>query len=211
VLGNQLAGVHAVKDITCLIAHPDDEVLFAWPVWSRIAHIVCITSDLGNTERPAHQQNGERKECLKEVGIALGCAVTCFDLHSEFYRLPTRNGALKRSMQGVIDVGLAGAETVFAHNAHGEYGHLDHILTHHVARCCQAQSGCELLVSDICIESNWLPMPIRGGELYQLPGEFIGNRRLDRARFDELKAIYDKRGCWTWSQEPVETCGVYRI
>ena len=78
-----------MKDITLLIAHPDDELLFAWPVWDRIALIVCVSSDENS---PARRWCAKRKLCLEEVGKSLGTEVQCFGFDSEFYRMRTRDG-----------------------------------------------------------------------------------------------------------------------
>lgn len=186
------------RDITLLIAHCDDECLFAWPILDRIKHLVCVSSDLHNSERAWCR---ERKICLREVCEALNIPqLTCFDYNSEFYRLPTRGGELKAMAQEVV-CALKGATVIFTHNSWGEYFNLDHQLCHQIGRA----SGLPMLVSDIAQEVNWGPVkPYPQGAL-------ISRHALDRARFDSLKAIYDARGCWTWSHEPVTECGVYRV
>jgi len=186
-----------MKDVTMLIAHCDDELLFGWPMWDRVKRIVCASSDRYN---PARQWCKERGTCLREAGEAIGAEVIIHDNDSEFYRAETRGGSLKRILASLL-ASIEGSEVLFTHNAFGEYMHIDHLLCHQVGR----MSGLPMLVTDIAHEINWAPVrPYRQGEL-------VSRHTLDRARFDELKAIYDKRGCWTWSWEPVAECGVYRI
>ena len=199
----------AVKDITLLIAHPDDEALFCWPALDRVKRIICASNDSQNPERAWCKDRGL---CLEEVGALLGAEVICLPMHSEFYRLPTRDESLK-CLASTLLRHLAAAETVFTHNAWGEYGNIDHILMHHVARVWQAETRRELLVSDIATEINWLP--VRAWD----QGSEIGARHystdvpfeIDRPLFDRIKAIYDARGCWTWAWEPVERCRVYSL
>lgn len=196
-----------MKDVTLLIAHPDDEALFCWPVLDRVSRIICVSSDLHNPERAWCKERGE---CLLEVGKLLGCSVDLSHHDSEFYRLPTRNGDLKRVAESLIrqlgDDGIG-----FTHNAWGEYGNIDHILCHHIARTWQARGeGRTVLVSDIAQEINWLPVTPWDQETYYGGGS-AGKFEIDRPLFDRIKAIYDARGCWTWAWEPQETCGVYSL
>lgn len=183
------------KDITLLIAHPDDEVLWCWPVLDRVERIICASSDQHNHERIWCK---DRRLCLEEVGQMLGASVKCFDSDSEFFRLPARAGELKAVAQDLLTE-MQSASTIFTHNPWGEYGHLDHILCHQIARI----SGMPVMTTDIAIEINWLP--IRA----QVPGRLIGRAQMDQGLYDRLKALYDARGCWTWSFPPVTECGVF--
>jgi len=198
------------KDITLLIAHPDDEAIFLWPFLDRVKRIVCASSDQHSLMR---QWCSERGKCLDEVCERLGCESFVFGANSEFYRMETRPDAvLKRHAEEIIDA-IGDPGILATHNGWGEYGHLDHILCHHIGRTVQARTGCELLVTDIAREINWLPMTawpqgrlVYDGGLYQSKVF-----ELDRALFERIKAIYDRRGCWTWSWEPAESCRVYSL
>jgi hypothetical protein len=122
--------------------------------------------------------------------------VICFNADSEFYRMPHRGGELKAFAEQLISM-LKGP--VFTHNAWGEYGSLDHILIHQIARA----SGLEVWSSDIAIEIDWLPIRqwLVGSERAAITPEL----------FNELKSIYAARGCWTWSFEEPKECGIHQI
>ena len=205
-----------MKDITLLIAHPDDEAIFLWPFLDRVKRIVCASSDLNN---PARTFCRERSLCLRDVCKLLGCEYAISHADSEFYRLPTRDGQLKAHALELME-NLQSAEIIATHNAWGEYGNLDHILCHHIARTVQAQTKCEVLVTDIAQEINWLPVRAwaQSGKIIPRETEPSGGFRtfaptyeIDRPLYDRIKAIYDARGCWTWSWEPQATCGVYSL
>ena len=216
-----------MKDVTLLIAHPDDEALFLWPFLDRVKRIVCASNDRHNAERAFCRERGT---CLSEVGVLLGCDIVQFSNPSEFYRSGARGGELK-GIANLLAGHLRDAEIIATHNAWGEYGHLDHIVCHHIARTVQAQTGCELLVSDIATEINWLPIRAwhQGTELSLAPDGRSGSilfrkplsdrpvvsygirSEIDRPLFDRIKAIYDARGCWTWAWEPTEKCRVYSL
>jgi LmbE family N-acetylglucosaminyl deacetylase len=202
----------AVRDVTLLISHPDDEALFCWPVLDRVKRIICASNDSQNPKRVWCKDRGL---CLEEVGKLIGADVIQLPMNSEFYRLPTRDESLK-CLASTLRRHLADAETVFTHNAWGEYGHIDHILMHHIARVWQAEKRRELLVSDIATEIDWLPVTpwIQGAPLWiDVPGCAPRDRvfEIDRPLFDRIKGIYDARGCWTWTWEPVERCLVYSL
>jgi LmbE family N-acetylglucosaminyl deacetylase len=191
------------KDITLLIAHPDDEALFLWPFLDRVKRIVCASSDRHNISR---QWCSERGKCLEQVAELLGCESFTFGNNSEFYRAETRPEAkLKRHTEQIIEA-IGNPGKLATHNAWGEYGHIDHLLCHHIGRTVQARTGCELLVTDIATEINWLPItPYPDKRVFGWPHD------LDRALFDRIKAIYDARGCWTWAWEPVAKAKVYSL
>jgi LmbE family N-acetylglucosaminyl deacetylase len=191
-----------VKDVTLLIAHPDDEALFCWPVLDRVKRIVCASNDAFNPDRAWCKERGL---CLKEVGLLLDCEIVQLPHHSEFYRMPTRDGQLK-GLAEQLAWHLAPTDILFSHNAWGEYGNIDHILMHHVARTWTARTQCTLLTSDIAQEINWLPITP-----WNQHGSTRSSHTLDRPLFDRIKAIYDARGCWTWSWEPQEACKVYSL
>lgn len=182
------------KNITMLISHPDDEVIFGWPVLQRARKIVCCSSDLNNLER---QWCKDRKLALKEVCGMLGIELVCFDYSSEFYKIDARAGELIRLQEAISP--LLSDSPVFTHNAWGEYGHMDHILVHQIARA----SGRKLLTTDICIDAGWL-------HCAQSPqGAYLGDSSIDLDLYNRCKTIYLKYGCWTWSKDPIMKVGLY--
>jgi LmbE family N-acetylglucosaminyl deacetylase len=194
------------RDVTMLIAHPDDEILFGWPVLDRVSRIICPTSDRYN---PTRDWCKERGDCLREVGKLIGAKVEILDNNSEFYRLPTRDGSLKTLANTLLRM-LDGTEKLFTHNAWGEYGNIDHMLLHYIGRTFQTQTGCELLVTDIATEINWLP--VTEWNMWKIGADDRSPlHQLDRQLFDRIKAIYDAKGCWTWSFPAAETCSVYSL
>lgn len=195
----------AGKDITLLIAHPDDEALFMWPFLDRVKRIVCASSDQSNLSR---KWCSERGKCLAEVGELLDCEIDCGVLNSEFYRLSVRDGRLKAEMDALIER-IGNPEILATHNAWGEYGHIDHLLMHHIGRTVQARTDCLLLTTDIAVTQApaWLPIaPWKPADRWT-----EGPYYLDHGLFNRLKAIYDARGCWTWSFEPVTECRVHSL
>jgi LmbE family N-acetylglucosaminyl deacetylase len=180
---------------TLLIAHPDDEVIFFWWALKEIDKIVCCSSDLNNPERVWCKN---RKKALFAVGEALNVPVKCFDYNSEFHRLQPRIKELI-NLQSNIKQEVEG--TIYTHNFWGEYGHLDHILVNQIAL-----SLCNrMVVSDIVDDGQWFNVrKLNQGRLFR-------QAEIDMDLYNQLKEIYDKHGCWTWSREPIKECFIYEI
>lgn len=184
-----------MKNITYLIAHPDDEVIFGSVLLSRAKKIICCSSDLNNPER---QWCKDRKLALQEIGKLFEAEIICLDYNSEFYRLPTRSGELNKLVDTVLEL-INKEEFIFTHNPWGEYGHLDHILVHQIARA----SGRLLAWTDICLEAGWWNCRPN------LIGEKVESCEVDSVVYNKCKKIYDKYGCWTWSKESVWRFNIY--
>jgi len=180
-----------------LIAHPDDEVIFGWPVLARAKRIICCSTDQGNPARPFGTR---RRDALMHIGAMVGAEVFYFDHPSEFYRANARDGSLERLAAPVLALLQQFPGPLYTHNPWGEYGHLDHVLVHQIARC----SGRPLLVSDMATHANWLPVHP------YLVGDFVFAADLDPAFYARCKSVYDAQGAWTWSQDPIRSARVFR-
>ena len=170
------------------MAHPDDEIIFGWPVIKETNKILICSSDYYN---PSREWCKNRKFALEEVCKELNIEFECLDYDSEFYRLPTRDETLKKMAE---DVRRRVTDKVFTHNPWGEYGHLDHIIIGQIVK-----GHC----SDILIESNWLPVRKHG------LGKFVKKAVWDQELYDKIKSIYVKHNCWTWDREPVKEANIY--
>ena len=181
---------------TMVIAHPDDEVIFGWPVLKETKKIVCASSDLYNPERAWCK---ERKKALQEVGKLINAEIVCLDYNSEFYRANTRNGDLAKIQKDILAQLKGSDDYIFTHNAWGEYGHIDHILVNQFLR----KSNKKIFSTSICLEAGWFSAQ---SFLNQIS---LKSKEIDIMLYQECKAIYDKYGCWTWSKEPITKVKIY--
>lgn len=184
------------KDITILIAHPDDEALFLWPFLEHANRIIAVVSDRDNAAR---RWCNKRAEALAEVCDLIGCQVHNLEMNSGFYRAP------REGLQAICDkIGMALESTtgpIATHNAWGEYGHLDHIVCHNVAASFKGRLR---LTTDITMQRDWLPM-CQDREMPPREVDVI-EYELDLERFQKIEAIYRKHGCWTWDGGVKEVC-----
>lgn len=195
--------------VLSVMAHPDDEVIFGWPVFQnpRIEKsLIMLVSDRDNSER---QWCARRLEPLSQICEQTNCRLTCLDLNSEFYRTPYRRADLVvndiyRQVTDAVRVELDSfsPDFVFCHNPMGEYGMFDHrilfdIVYHH-------SSANNVIITDLCESHDGWPsgdsIPPRMQSLYyeNCPSVAV---ELDAAFYERGRQTYDQFECWTWKKK----------
>lgn len=191
------------KKVIMVMAHPDDEVIFGFPMIKFTDKILIVSNDKNNPDRAWCK---DRYIALEKVGKRLGIPVESMDYPSEFYRLPTRKGQLSDFINEVLDK-VKDYDVIYTHNPLGEYGHLDHQLVHTICM----QSGKDVLFSNIFLKSNWCPYWCISSAYATLYYNELFECENDMDLYTELEDIYRDMGIWTWSKEPVKGCTVYMV
>lgn len=199
-------------------AHPDDEVIFFWPVLLGSAfqcELLICSSDENN---PMRERYRRRKDALARVCDFLSIPFTCLPYPSEFYRLPQR----KRAEAGDDIYGLIGeihalidrspVDAVFTHNPHGEYGHADHRF---VYRVVAEHARAPVWFSDIHLFANW-PLGCRERTVSSRQGFAPHNRIFDAVmtpqifdKYQHCERLYRHIDCWTWDRPPIKRCAMF--
>ena len=220
------ADFHPNLELLVVLAHPDDEIIFGWPIIQDLnikkSLLVC-SSDLNN---PRRQHVRNRKYVLEEVCKRLQITdFTCFDYPSEFYKLETRKETLKNMLEKVasfirqrtrdyqpitpnkaLDRIRQHKPLVFTHNVFGEYGNLDHRLINYI---CTGTAK-HIMYTDITQPCNWMPFQEAVGLpkrlFYQHP---FMECTLNMDFYNEMRALYLEKKCWTWSLPPAQKCRMY--
>lgn len=197
--------------VLAILAHPDDEVLWGWPVM---------------------QDEGTERHLLlvsdNHNGYCDRARNACCDiwpnqrrvLHnaSGFYRLRFRYAVLTLPMiTQVIEVQIDRVITqvqpdyVFTHNPIGEYGHGDHRLLFELV--CGHPAVKKVLFTDICLANkchvsyNEIPKHIKDAFFTAPKGEY----ELNMDWFNRCKQVYQRHRAWSWKGEPVSKCRLYEV
>jgi LmbE family N-acetylglucosaminyl deacetylase len=199
---------------TLVMAHPDDEVLWASSVLARMERIVLCFEDVasfpawGEGRRrslaafplPAVTGLGLREsEALNgaawpdpvatDYGLAVRRRPGCLPGFSEARYRET----YARLVDGLRPL-LAGARSVLTHNPWGEYGHEDHVQVFRAVAALQREIGFAIRVPGYVSPKSY------GLMLRCLPQFDCGAPPLptDPALGARLQALYTANGCWTW-------------
>ncbi len=169
---------------TIVIAHPDDEAIFAWPALKTARRIVAVVSDQNRKEK---YRSGCRIRALKEACKLIGVEAVCLGRDTFFPRTPELQAEIESHIEW----------PVFTHNPWGEYNHQDHIAVHKIIKA----TGRTFYMTDInCKPGKQRP-----------PGEPVQEAEIDIVLFEALREIYRKHNAWTWSKEPVRKTTVYKV
>lgn len=200
-----------------IFCHPDDEVLFGWPIFQSDEYekhlIICCDDSCRN--RP------ERKKALQEVckqeNINL---VKVLSEDNDFYVLPTRRASyLLTDAISYINFWIKTCveniepDYIFTHNPVGEYGHGSHRLLFEIVS--QHPKVKNLLITDMCQRSNHrssLSIPSVVFDAYYRDEKWSAEmQQLNMDFFNRCKAIYDRYNAWSWSKDPIDHCNLYLL
>ena len=198
------------KKLLMVMAHPDDEIIFGWPILQnkQIKKELLICSN--DSRNPERQWCSKRSEALFNLCNALEIPCTCLDNNSQFYKTNARTGELVKTYKEIIDVITAHKPYyIFTHNPLGEYGMLDHIMVHNIV---MSYSPAFLVITDIFQQNIWAYQDTISDK-YKLVyyKNYIGAETLDLAFYNYCKQFYTKLNVWTWSKNPITLCNLYLV
>lgn len=197
-----------------IFCHPDDEILWGWPIFQSDKYekylIICCSD--------AERNRPGRKRALQEVCKQENINLTyCLDEPNDFYTLQTRRADyLLTDVINNIEAWLGKAITnvdpdfIFTHNPVGEYGHGSHRLLFEIVS--QHYKTDKILITDICQKSNHrssniIPNVIKGAYYKNEQSKHT----LDMNFYNRCKAIYDKYNAWTWCYSPITFCHTWLL
>ena len=199
-------------NVLMVMAHPDDEVLFGWPLLQDRA----VKGLLTMAHNGAKYGDGPVK-ALQEVVDENGATLTQLPMcDTNAYRLPTRyvSATLMSSVSTLIDAVQRAmlstkADVIFTHNPVGEYGHGDHRLLFSVI----ASLDVPMLMTDVCFSNkchvSYARMPAVYERMYA-QSECVKKCVLDAAWYERMRAIYEKHRAWSWARSaPVSNCSLF--
>lgn len=187
--------------VLMVMAHPDDEVIFGWPI---LLHPEEFEVSLLVLCENSHKGTGPM-DALKEV-----CEVNNVSLlgsvmkENNFYRLPTREAervlsqAVSDSLKQIqVSIDKCNPDALFTHNPWGEYGHGDHRFCFNLV----SMFSLPLLMADTCFVDS---CHLSSDSIPNIYKQFLFTDHwrtdsLDTAWYERMQAIYQRHRAWTWS------------
>ena len=199
-----------LKNFTIVLAHPDDEVIFASSILKHAKKIIICFGESANEEKISKARNFLYKKYpleniifLKikesprwqnmsylpllnpletEYGISKGSSSE-YKYKENFYKIYAR-----------LEPELQEESTIVTHNPWGEYGHPEHIQIH---RCiCKLSTKYKFKVY-VTGYSSGLSSELMYKTINKISNDHI-IKKIDDSFFSKLKELYIYSGCWTW-------------
>lgn len=203
------------KKVLGIFAHPDDEVLFGWPIFQSDEfekHLIICCDDV---IRRGQSRFNALVEVCKQENINLA-SILAED--NNFYALPTRRAEyllthailkIESILEDVIEE--IKPDYIFTHNPMGEYGHGSHRLLFEIVS--QNPKVKNLLFTDICQESNHRSHKEIPDIIWDAYYEFnaVSKHELDEVFYYRCREIYNKHNAWTWNKDPIKFCHLYLL
>lgn len=197
--------------ILMVLAHPDDEVIFGWPILQDNKYekeILICSSDENNPKRVAYVK---RKNALFNLCRSLDIPCTCLPYDSAFYLTPGRSGGREELCKNIASRIISSeCSYIFTHNPVGEYGMPDHALVHSIV---MNVSNKPVLITDLFTKTkSWLYYD-KISDLYKNTyyKNWVSNHNLDYPFYEKCQAFYQKLNVWSWAKPPLEKCNLYLI
>ncbi len=210
--------------VLMVMAHPDDEIIFGWPIFqdkSIQKKLLICSSDANN---PTRQWCKDRKRSLEEVCKLMDVEYQCLDYDSSFYKTQTRrpkgvprtpSGDAQAPFRAMCDhisdkilEMQVDCDRVFTHNPYGEYGHMDHRLLFDLVL---KTTDKPVLITDMHLPSNWAKEYCLNNRIYDIyyKNKIKENLSLDKQNLNVIKELYQKTNSWTWGRETPDTCSLF--
>lgn len=202
-----------------VMAHPDDEVLWASSVLGQAGKVILCFGDFPG--KPLFSEGRRRAVAqlplpglealqIEEAAVAgtaawprpeelpegLAPRRLPFGLDTQMRQAYLRNFA---RLCTALEARLTGVTEVVTHNPWGEYGHEDHVQVFRAVQAVQSRLGFRLWVSGYVGE--------RAMGLMQRNLDILGPptrpRATDPALGDQLRQIYMENVCWSWPEDYV--------
>ena len=196
-----------------VVAHPDDEILFASSILEKATQVFICFSDIP-VEEEIHatitkgRRNVKNKYPLKNVTFLDITQASNKDakrinwdraIENEYGVLGERNEKeYEKNFQKlfkILGLKLKNFRTIYTHNPWGEYGHVEHIQIH---RCIEKLSK--------ILEFKMYVFGYLSRETLKMANEKIKTleelplkKKNDITLFNKVKDLYIEEDCWTWS------------
>jgi hypothetical protein len=204
-----------ILDRTAIVmAHPDDEILWAGSAVEAATRIIVCFGELPNhprlTEGRARAMAAFPLATIEHLDLveagSLDSAAWPEPGESPFGLAHRRLATLRRpevaeryrtnfeTLRNLLRPRLEGCRNIITHNPWGEYGHEDHVQVFRAIDSLRAPLGFELWVSCYCGPKS---AALHRRYLHRL-GTITAPLPINQALMQRIKALYIENHCWTW-------------
>ena len=199
------------KKTILIVAHPDDEILWFSSVVDKINEIIfCFHSSHAKPHLSLTRDqlmNNKPYDNLYSLKIpqsdTFGSANWATPLFNK-YGIKIKNSKKAKNYKNnynrlLVDLNriVQNYETVITHNPWGDYGSEEHVQIYRVLDELQGKYNYELYFTNYVSNKSLLAMTKYMGMLdnahFSLP--------VNNHKYNEVKRIYEKCGCWTWYKD----------
>lgn len=172
-----------------IFAHPDDEIIFGWPIFQ----------NYGISKHAAYM-TGEpsRLLALSRVGEIANFTWECAGF--EDFTLSNHPNEVNSYINELIK--RTNPDFIYCHNPDGEYGHPDHKAI--FLQTLNSEISKNILISNIIVpvnSSKWETLNEISKNSAPYYGEIICNVSQQKKVFEDFENVYKQHGCWTWSDK----------
>ncbi|SDG14571.1 GlcNAc-PI de-N-acetylase [Limimonas halophila] len=198
-----------LDDCTVVMAHPDDECLWASSAVARSRQVVLCYGNIGS--QPGLSQR--RQAAMQAFPLANTTflavpesevfSTAAWPLPGETWaglRCRRNNDTYESNCERLIALlreHLRGVKTVVTHNPWGEYGHEEHVQVFRAVMRLQQEFGFSVLVSGYCSNLTVLLAQRHLGRF----SDCLAHQPTDMKIAKTLRDHYIKHGCWTWFKD----------
>jgi len=200
-------------EFAIVVAHPDDEILFASSIIEKATKIfVCFSDIRGEDNISAIQTKGRRNvqkkyplDKITFLNIPQASNKNALKINwervieNEYGVVGGRNyREYKQNFQKlfkVLSTELVKFKQIYTHNPWGEYGHVEHIQVHRCITKLRDIFGFEMFVFGYLSRDT---IKLANCKLKTIGPIMLKNKNNIRL-FDKIKNLYMEEKCWTWS------------
>jgi hypothetical protein len=197
--------IEDLNDLTTVIAHPDDEIIFGWALLKYTKKIIAVVDDKINSKFPQWKDRGL---AFIEVGKKLNIETINLGYTSQF-SVDSNTRKLEIIENQILEL-IKEKEYIFTHNPWGEYGHPDHRFVYQIIKD-NLKSNQKLIMSDIFLSQHCKnkgidtkiinPIQFFAQKEKNYQKILIDKYKIDAEFYYSIQEIYKKYKCWTWEKK----------
>lgn len=186
--------------VLCVFSHPDDELIFGWPIFQEKQiekHLICVVG-------------GEKRlKSLNSVSKELGFTWECLDI--EDMQVEKHKEQIDKYL--TLSIMKFNPDFIFTHNPYGEYNHPDHKVVFETV--FNNNFAKNIIITNLLYSiksSKWDRISLIPNE-YLKYYEYFLCKCFDNKKCSELSYIYKKNNVWTWKKkyEYLNSCKLFVI